>query len=119
MRVLCAGSRRDGGPCTASVEPPQRFCWWHDPKHADERQRNASRAGRSRPSREVAALKRQLQEIADGTLAGDTDPRAGAVAVQALNALARVLELERHWKSSDELELRIRDLENARTRRYG
>jgi hypothetical protein len=31
----CAGTKRDGAPCTATVEPPQRYCWWHDPANIE------------------------------------------------------------------------------------
>ena len=57
MALRCAGIKRDGSPCTAAVEPPQRFCWWHDPANADKRRRAASKAGKAKPSRELAGIK--------------------------------------------------------------
>jgi hypothetical protein len=42
----CAGLKRDGRQCTGSVEPPQRYCWWHDPANAEKRRRSASKAAK-------------------------------------------------------------------------
>jgi hypothetical protein len=49
------GIKRDGGRCTASVQPGSQWCWNHDPAHEAVRKRNASRAGKSRPSPEDRA----------------------------------------------------------------
>jgi hypothetical protein len=48
LMAVCSGIKRDGGRCTATVEPPQGYCWWHDPANADKRKRAASRGGRGR-----------------------------------------------------------------------
>ena len=111
MTRQCAGIKRDGGRCTVVVNGPNDYCYQHDPSRADERRRNASRAGSTKPSREIAALKAQLQEIADGVIAGSILQGRGAVAVQALNAKSRVLELERRILETQELEERLARLE--------
>jgi hypothetical protein len=59
----------------------------------------------------MGALKRQLQKIADGVLDGAVPHGQAAVAVQALNAKARVLELERRWREIGEVEEKLSDLE--------
>jgi hypothetical protein len=83
----CPGIKRDGGQCTVIVNGSQTtYCYQHDPKRAGERRRNASRAARSKPSRELGALKGQLRAVADGVLSGAVEPKRGAVAVQALSA---------------------------------
>lgn len=78
----CAGFKRDGTRCSATVTGPSDKCWHHDEAHAAERKRLASRAGRGSGrgsgrggpagsgSGEIAGLKAQLQEIADGVLDG-------------------------------------------------
>ena len=107
----CAGIKRDGGQCTTIVKPPQTHCYQHDPARAGERKRNASRAARSKPSREMAVLKGQLRAVADGVLSGAVEPKRGAVAVQALSALTRALEQERKIKEEDQLTERLDALE--------
>jgi hypothetical protein len=41
----CQGIKRDGSRCTQSVPAGVQWCFNHDPNRAEERRRNASRAG--------------------------------------------------------------------------
>jgi hypothetical protein len=116
---VCAGTKRDGSQCTASVEPPQRYCWWHDPDNAEERQRAASKAGKSRPSRELLAIKTQLQDLTERVLAGGLETGRAAVANQLINTRLRTIEQERKNRESDELEARIEALERTQERVKG
>jgi hypothetical protein len=85
----CPGYRRDGLRCTVTVEPPQTYCWWHDPANAEARRRAASkggkRAGPGRPQSELISLKGQLQDMADKVLKGEVNRSSAAVAGQLLN----------------------------------
>ena len=57
-------------------EHRKRFA--HDPANAERRSRSASKAARSKPKRELMALKDQLRTVADGVLSGTVEPkRAG------------------------------------------
>jgi hypothetical protein len=109
--AVCAGTKRDGSRCTATVEPPQTYCWWHDPDNADGRRRAASKAGRSRPNRELVSVKAQLQDLTRDVLAGDLERSRAAVANQLINTRLRAIEQERKNRESDELEARIEALE--------
>jgi hypothetical protein len=111
--AICAGNKRNGSRCTATVEPPQTDCWWHDPANTEVRRRAASRGGKAKPSRELVAVKTQLQEMADGVLSGETDRAAASVAGQLLNIKLRAIEQERKSKETEELEARIEALERA------
>jgi hypothetical protein len=103
LAVSCGGTKRDGSPCTATVQPPQRFCWWHDPDHAQQRRRAASKAGKSKPSRELAGIKQRLSDLADDVLAEKVDKGAAAVAGQLLNTYLRAVSVE--LKAREQLEL--------------
>lgn len=107
----CAGTKRDGGRCTAVVGPQQTYCYQHDPARAQERRRNAARGGKSSGNREVRDLKRRISEVIDAVLEGSQDRGRAAVAIQGFNALRGVLELERKLKETEELEARIETLE--------
>ncbi len=111
MAVRCAGTKRDGSPCTATVEPPQRFCWWHDPANADKRRRAASKAGKSKPSRELATIKTRLSDLADDVLEGRQDKGIAAVASQVLNVYLRAVSVELKAKEQLELVERLEALE--------
>jgi hypothetical protein len=110
----CQGIKRDGGRCTASVAPSVQWCFNHDPERAADRKRNASRAGKSSGGREIRDLKRRISDLVDAVLEGSQDRGRAAVAIQGLNALRGVLELERKIRELDELEARIEALEQTR-----
>lgn len=110
MTRRCAGIKRDGGRCTAIVVGPNDYCYQHDPGRAGERKRAASRAGRTRPSREVADLKAELKALKDDVLAGRADRNDAAVVVQVCRALREFIELERRVRTTDELERQIAEL---------
>ena len=116
MSGVCPGIKRDGGRCTARVKPGETWCWSHDPRFAEQRRRNASRAGKGRPSREVADLKGRISEVVDGVLSGGVDKGRAAVAIQGLNALRAVLGLEREIREQEELMQRLAALEDAHKR---
>ena len=108
----CPAIKRDGGQCTTIVRPPQTHCYQHDPERAEERKRNASRAGKS-GSKEVRDLKRRISDVIDAVLDGSQDRGRAAVAIQGLNALRSVLELERKIWEAEELESRLEALEEV------
>jgi hypothetical protein len=110
----CQGIKRDGGRCTASVAPGVQWCFNYDPERAADRKRNASRAGKSSGGREIRDLKRRISDLVDAVLEGSQDRGRAAVAIQGLNALRGVLELERKIRELDELEARIEALEQTR-----
>lgn len=113
----CAGIKRDGGRCATVVEPPLTHCYQHAPERAAERRRNASRAARARPNREIAAIKSLLADLVDRVLAeGDAEPletpRATA-ANQLIQTRLRTIELERRIREIDQHEGRLDALEAA------
>ena len=113
MSVRCGGTKRDGSPCTATVEPPQRFCWWHDPANADKRRRAAWKAGKAKPSRELVGIKARLSDLADDVLAGEVDKGVAAVASQVLNVYLRAVSVEIKVREQGELLERLEELEEA------
>ena len=122
--MRCAGTKRNNSPCTAAVEPPQRFCWWHDPANADKRRRAAWKAGKSKPSRELAGIKQRLSDLADDVLAGEVDRAVAAVASQVLNVYLRVVSVELKIREQQEITERLEELETLLEqqkgeRRYG
>ena len=124
MAVKCAGTKRDNSPCTATVEPPQRFCWWHDPGNADKRRRAASKAGKAKPNRELASIKTRLSDLADDVLADKVEKGVAAVASQVLNVYLRAMSVELRVREQMELIERLESLEEGLEqqrgeRRYG
>src|SRR5215216_4886223 len=111
--AVCSGIKRDGSRCTATVEAPQEYCWWHDPANADKRRQAASKGGKGGGSREMRDLKRRISEVIDAVLEGSQDRGRAAVAIQGFNALRGVLELERKIRETEELESRLEAVEEV------
>jgi septal ring factor EnvC (AmiA/AmiB activator) len=113
----CDGIKRDGGRCTVVVGPGQSHCYQHDPKRAEDRRRNASKGGRSKGNQKLARLDKQLEDLARDTLQGDVERGVATVVNQIINTRARLIELERKIKETDELQTRLEALEDVLKRR--
>src|ERR671911_180405 len=107
----CAAKKEDGSPCERIVGASHSYCYSHDPKRAAERQRSAARGGRSKASAEIAGLKGQLKKLAADVLSGEVERGAATAVNQIINSQARLLELERKIKETEELEARLEALE--------
>ncbi len=115
----CAGFKPSGEPCERIVPTSQGYCYSHDPDRADERRRAASKAGKSKPNRDVADIKRRLLDLADGVLDGSVDKGVGAVGSQILNVYLRAVSVELKVLETRELEARIEELSEAFERQKG
>ena len=117
MSTVCAGITRGGQRCTQSVQPGEQYCHRHDPSRSEERKRAASRAGKSKPNKELVNIKRQLQELTDNVLAGEVGRADAAVCGQLLNVLLRALEVERKVREVEQVEERLVALEELASRK--
>ena len=119
----CLGTRRDNSPCTVTVEPPQTYCWWHDPAHAEERKRAASkggkRGGRGRPTVELAKLQARFEGLADKVLTGKVERGVGAVAGQLLNGARACVRDGMVAREQEELVARLEALEEGLEQKGG
>jgi len=107
----CRGSKPSGDPCERIVPASQGYCYSHDPDRAEERRRAASKAGKSKPNRDVADVKRRLSELADSVLDGSVDKGVGAVVSQVLNVYLRAVSVELKVREQQEIEQRLEELE--------
>jgi hypothetical protein len=115
----CAGRKEDGSPCERIVGASHSYCYSHDPNRAAER-RNASRGGRSKANAEIAGLKAQLKKLAADVISGEVERGAATAVNQIINSQARLLELERKIKETEEFEARLEALEAVlKARRSG
>ncbi|MDP9457967.1 MAG: DUF5763 domain-containing protein [Actinomycetota bacterium] len=117
--ALCAGIKRDGGRCTATVPPSKGYCYQHDPERQEERKRNASKAGKSKPLRELQDVKKRLSDLARDVLEGRENRASAAVAGQLLNTDIRAVSVELKAKEQQDLEQRLEELEELLEARKG
>ncbi len=113
----CSGIKRDGGRCAAIVNGS--YCYQHDPARAGERSRNASKAGKSKPDRELANIKARLSDLANDVLEGRQDKGVAAVASQVLNVYLRAVSVELKAREQLELVERLEALEEALEQKGG
>jgi len=73
----------------------------------------ASRAGKSKPSRELTGIKQRLWDLADDVLEGRQDKGVAAVASQVLNVYLRAVSIEMKLKEHLELVQRLEALEEG------
>jgi hypothetical protein len=117
---ICAGVRRDGGPCTATVIGPQAYCYHHDPALEQERRERASNAAKSksRPS-ELDLIITKLQSLADQVQDGSLDKGRASVIAQLLGVALRGIETRRKVKETEEVAAMLEELEQAQRERQG
>ncbi len=115
MAGQCSFIKASGGRCRGAATGQNGLCWAHDPKNAEKRRQMASRAGRSKPSREVADLKEEIKTVIADVRGGDLDRNDAAVMIQGYRALKDFIALERQVKETDELAAEIEELK----REYG
>ncbi len=107
----CAGTKPDGSPCERIVSASQTYCYAHDPATATQRSRNASKAARSKPSRELTAVKERLRGLAEDVLNAEVDQDAAGVAARILGVYLRAVEQERKLREQEDVLQRIEALE--------
>src|SRR5215208_3159052 len=109
--AVCRATKANGELCTLSANGPQGFCWAHDPANRDKRRRMASKAARSKPNREIPAIKALLEDLTDRVLSGELPTGQAAVANQLVNTRLRAIEQERKLRELEEMAERLEALE--------
>ncbi len=112
----CTAITRGGGRCRGVAIDDSGLCYSHHPDHEQDRRQAArkggKRGGRGRPQVEVGAVKTQLQGLVDGVHGGRIKRADAAVVGQLLNTYIRAVGLEIKLKETEELAVRIEELED-------
>jgi hypothetical protein len=103
----CRANKRNGEPCTLPAVGPNGYCWAHSPEHASERRRAASRAGKSKPSREVRTIKDEIKEAIAGVKEGSLDRNIARAMFTGYSVLLDYIRLERGVYVEEELAARL------------
>jgi hypothetical protein len=115
----CSAITRGGERCTRNATESSEYCFSHDPARADERRANARkgglRGGNGRPKSggmdDTQQAIKHAKALVGRLLSGDVDRSIATACFQGLNALARLVELERKLIEQDEILERIEALE--------
>jgi hypothetical protein len=109
----CGAIKANGERCGRIVGASQVYCYAHDPSNADKRKRDAAKAGRSTPNVELKEIKASIKDLTERVLRGEVETGPAAIANQLTNTHLRIIELERRWKETGELEGRMEALEDV------
>jgi len=116
----CVAIKPNGERCGAGAIGGSEYCWNHDPRFAEDRQRKAAKGGRrggrgrTNPvSVELKRLQEVFEKLCDDVLEGTVDKSAAAVAIQALNGARACVTGTLKAKEQEELEQRLEELEEA------
>ena len=124
----CSGITRAGRACKGIPIEGSQWCYAHHPGRAEERRRHGSkggrRAGRGRPSVELARLRDENADIRRRLLEGELLPNVAAVAIQSLNTDIRAVGATLKAREQEEIAARLEELETLleqrkEERRYG
>jgi hypothetical protein len=119
----CSGITQAGTACRGTPIEGSQWCYAHHPGRAEERRRHGSkggrRAGRGRPSVELARLQGRFEELADKVLAGEIERGVGAVAGQLLNGARACVRDGLAAREQEELLSRLEELEALLEQRKG
>ena len=109
----CQAIKANGERCSASAAPGVEWCWNHDPAHAEQRRRNASKGGRLRHERgsDLRAIRERVEELAEQVISGELDKGRAAVAGQLYNVAIRCRAVELQEREQLELVERLERLE--------
>ena len=117
----CWGITQAGTACKGIPIDGSEWCYVHHPDRIEERRRHGARggrrAGRGRPSVELARLQARLEELAEKVLAGEIERGVGAVAGQLLNGARACVREGLAAREQEELVARLEELERALERR--
>ena len=110
----CRATKLNGERCQGTANGPAGWCWAHAPEHAEQRRRQASRAARSKPNREVATLKQDVKDTIAMVKDGEIDRNDAGVMFRGYSVLLDFIKVERGVLEVEEL---AREIEELRERR--
>ena len=117
--MRCAAITKGGERCKGVASGSATYCYSHDPARAEERKRNAAKAGRaggngrSSGLSETAEAKRYIRGLVAKLLKGELARETATACFMGLNVLARYIELERKIVEQEEIIGRLEALEDV------
>ena len=93
-----------------AAQGQQGVCWNHDPKNAEQRRKQASRAATVKADEEVREVKREIRDLIKAVRDEGFDPTAANAINRLYQTLLQYIIVERGIYREDDLAQRIREL---------
>jgi hypothetical protein len=106
----CSATKLNGEPCEKVAHDSQDVCWSHDPKNAEKRSRQASRAATAKADKEVREVKREIRELIRAVREEGFDVSRANTANRLYQTLLQYILAERGIFREEDLAVRIRYL---------
>jgi hypothetical protein len=106
----CSFTKPNGERCKLAAQGQQGVCWNHDPKNAEQRSRQASRAATAKADKEVRDVKREIRDLIKAVRDEGFDPTAANAINRLYNTLLAYILAERGIYREEDLAVRIREL---------
>jgi hypothetical protein len=106
----CSFTKPNGERCKLAAQGPQSVCWSHDPKNAEQRRKQASRAATAKADKEVREVKREIRELIHAVREDGFDVSAANTINRLYQTLLQYILAERGIYREEDLAVRIREL---------
>jgi hypothetical protein len=106
----CSFTKPNGERCKLAAQGQQGVCWNHDPKNAEQRRKQASRAATVKADEEVREVKREIRDLIKAVRDEGFDPTAANAINRLYQTLLQYIIVERGIYREDNLAQRIREL---------
>jgi hypothetical protein len=106
----CSFIKPNGERCKLAAQGQQGVCWNHDPKNAEQRRKQASRAATAKADKEVREVKREIRDLIKAVRDEGFDPTAANAINRLYQTLLQYIIVERGIYREDNLAQRIREL---------
>jgi hypothetical protein len=107
----CRATTAKGERCENAAHGSQDVCWSHDPKNAEKRSRQASRAATAKADREIRETKAEIRELVRLVREEDFDVSKANAVNRLYQTLLQYIVVERGIYREDDLAQRIRELQ--------
>jgi hypothetical protein len=106
----CTAIKLNGEPCGNVAQGSQKLCWSHDPKNAEKRRKQASKAATAKADREVREVKREIRDLIKAVREDGFDVSRANTANRLYQTLLQYILAERGIYREEDLAVRIREL---------
>jgi hypothetical protein len=106
----CSFTKPNGERCKLAAQGPQGVCWNHDPKNAEQRRKQASKAATAKADKEVREDKREIRDLIKAVREDGFDVSAANTINRLYQTLLQYILAERGIYREEDLAVRIRQL---------
>jgi hypothetical protein len=106
----CSFTKPNGERCKLAAQGQQGVCWNHDPKNAEQRRKQASKAASAKADKEIRATKAEIRELVRMVREEEFDVSKANAVNRLYQTLLQYIVVERGIYREDELAQRIREL---------